>query len=46
MPITRDSIFVTSTDSAKIIGNYLIHVYNGNSDHRVIGAFTINEPVK
>jgi hypothetical protein len=46
MPITGDSIFVTNTDSSKIIGNYVIHVYNGNSDHRIIGAFTINEPVK
>jgi hypothetical protein len=46
MPIVGDSIFVTNTDSGKIIGNYVLHAQYGNSEERVLGTFTINEPVK
>jgi hypothetical protein len=46
MPIVGDSIFVTNRDSGKIIGNYVLHAQYGNSEERVLGTFTINDPVK
>ncbi len=44
MTISKDTIFITSADKSKIVGNYVFHVAYTNTDKRVAGEFTINSP--